>query len=104
MVDYPSKVSGYMSDDPFLTLNWSYEYIGPDAAYTYPIPEPGTLALFALGIAAIGFARRPDLPALLHEQHTGIIAFAVDEVPKALQRLRVLDRLLPFAFVAGDHA
>ncbi len=53
-----------------LTFNWTTEpdaFVGPGTvltgryltgALTIPIPEPGTLALTALGLAGIGFSRR----------------------------------------------
>jgi hypothetical protein len=74
-IDYPNKVSGSQPEDPFLMVGWSYaEYIPPppppqiqtqtsqsQGGGPSSIPEPGTLALFGLGIAGLGFARRRRL-------------------------------------------
>ncbi len=50
------------------------------------------------------FARRgPDLAALLDEHDVVVALLAVDEVAEALERLRIVDRLLPFALVGVDR-
>src|SRR3954463_1262839 len=46
--------------------------------------------------------RRTDLTALSYEDHVAIGLITVHEVAEALQDLRRLDRLLPFALVALD--
>ena len=49
--------------------------------------------------------RRPDLAALAHEQTTlSSVASLFTKWRKRLQRLRIVDRLLPFALVGVDDA
>ena len=45
---------------------------------------------------------RTDLPALIHKHHIAVARVAVDEGLEALQRFRVVDGGLPFAF-EGIH-
>src|SRR5471030_1938490 len=46
---------------------------------------------------------RPDLAALLHEQHIAVAQVAVDEVAEALARLGIFDGGFPFADIGVDH-
>src|SRR5712691_2265011 len=47
--------------------------------------------------------RRPDLAALSDEHHVLVRVVAVHEMAEALHDLRIVDRLLPFAFVGVDQ-
>src|SRR5471032_2396265 len=46
---------------------------------------------------------RPDLAALLHEQHIAVSLVAVDEVAEALARLGIFNGRFPLADVGVDH-
>jgi hypothetical protein len=70
IIDLAANISASQPDDPFVAMTLSYEpYIAPIQTVTAPpsnppshptshIAEPTTLALFGLGLAGIGFARR----------------------------------------------